>query len=164
MVGQRHGAPSSFRSANRSISYEGRANARPFSFPVPDRSNFIERVYRKWACFWLAAGWRTSISAPKIDYNSSKSFIEACLIAQRNPTATALFYPRGPVRCAPNGLVGACMLLAVNLQSATLDLPTLSLVAICIAGLLGLFLIIDWMQQRNVRALAWGPRSTRPAP
>jgi len=47
------------------------------------------------------------------------------------------------------------MLLAVNLQSATLDLPTLSLVAICIAGLLGLFLIIDWMQQRNVRALAW---------
>ena len=47
------------------------------------------------------------------------------------------------------------MLLAVNLQSATLDLPTLSLVAVCIAGLLGLFLIIDWMQQRNVRALAW---------
>ena len=47
------------------------------------------------------------------------------------------------------------MLQAVNLQSATLDLPTLSLVAICIAGLLGLFLIIDWMQQRNVRALAW---------
>jgi diguanylate cyclase (GGDEF)-like protein len=47
------------------------------------------------------------------------------------------------------------MQLAVNLQSATLDLPTLSLVAICIAGLLGVFLIIDWMQQRNVRALAW---------
>jgi len=47
------------------------------------------------------------------------------------------------------------MLLAVNLQSATFDLPTLSLVAICIAGLLGLFLIIDWMQQRNIRALAW---------
>ena len=55
----------------------------------------------------------------------------------------------------PDVLVGARMLLAVNLQSATLDLPTLSLVAICIAGLLGLFLIIDWMQQRNVRALAW---------
>ena len=55
----------------------------------------------------------------------------------------------------PDGLVGARMLQAVNLQSATLDLPTLSLVAICIAGLLGLFLIIDWMQQRNVRALAW---------
>jgi diguanylate cyclase (GGDEF)-like protein len=29
------------------------------------------------------------------------------------------------------------------------------LVAVCIAGLLGLFLIIDWLQQRNVRALAW---------
>jgi diguanylate cyclase (GGDEF)-like protein len=46
------------------------------------------------------------------------------------------------------------MLLAGGLQSS-LDLPTLSLVAVCIAGLLGLFLIIDWMQQRNVRALAW---------
>jgi diguanylate cyclase (GGDEF)-like protein len=46
------------------------------------------------------------------------------------------------------------MLLTVNLQSS-LDLPTLSLVAVCIAGLLGVFLIIDWLQQRNVRALAW---------
>jgi diguanylate cyclase (GGDEF)-like protein len=47
------------------------------------------------------------------------------------------------------------MLLAGTLQSGSLDLPTLSLVAVCIAGLLGVFLIIDWMQQRNVRALAW---------
>jgi GGDEF domain-containing protein len=47
------------------------------------------------------------------------------------------------------------MVLAINVQSSTLDLPTLSLVAVCIAGLLGVFLIIDWMQQRNVRALAW---------
>jgi diguanylate cyclase (GGDEF)-like protein len=47
------------------------------------------------------------------------------------------------------------MLAAGNLQSTSLDLPTLSLVAVCIAGLLGLFLIIDWLQQRNVRALAW---------
>ncbi|MGB8896095.1 MAG: hypothetical protein WCD13_17575 [Pseudolabrys sp.] len=47
------------------------------------------------------------------------------------------------------------MLLTNNPQSWTLDLPTLSLVAICIAGLLGLFLIIDWLQQRNIRALAW---------
>jgi len=47
------------------------------------------------------------------------------------------------------------MLLAGGLQSSSVDLPTLSLVAVCIAGLLGLFLIIDWMQQRNVRALAW---------
>jgi hypothetical protein len=50
---------------------------------------------------------------------------------------------------------GAHILLAGNLQSWTLDLPTLSLVAVCIAGLLGLFLIIDWLQQRNIRALAW---------
>ena len=57
---------------------------------------------------------------------------------------------------APDWLVRALYgLQAVNLQSATLDLPTLSLVAVCIAGLLGVFLIIDWMQQRNVRALAW---------
>jgi diguanylate cyclase (GGDEF)-like protein len=47
------------------------------------------------------------------------------------------------------------MLLAGSLQATSLDLPTLSLVAVCIAGLLGLFLIIDWLQQRNVRALAW---------
>ena len=47
------------------------------------------------------------------------------------------------------------MVLAVNVQTSNLDLPTLSLVAVCIAGLLGNFLIIDWMQQRNVRALAW---------
>ena len=47
------------------------------------------------------------------------------------------------------------MLLAGTLQGTYLDLPTLSLVAVGIAGLLGLFLIIDWMQQRNVRALAW---------
>jgi hypothetical protein len=47
------------------------------------------------------------------------------------------------------------MLLAGNPQSWTLDLPTLSLVAVCIAGLLGLLLIIDRLQQRNIRALAW---------
>ena len=47
------------------------------------------------------------------------------------------------------------MLLAGTLQSTSVDLPTLSLVAVCIAGLLGVFLIFDWMQQRNVRALAW---------
>jgi hypothetical protein len=53
------------------------------------------------------------------------------------------------------------MVLAINVQYSTLDLPTLSLVAVCIAGLLGVFLIIDWMQQRNVRALAWWGLSDR---
>lgn len=53
------------------------------------------------------------------------------------------------------------MLLAGNPQSWTLDLPTLSLVAVCIAGLLGLFLIIDWLQQRNIRALAWWGSANR---
>ncbi len=58
---------------------------------------------------------------------------------------------RAPIRRARVGFMD----LAVNVQTSNLDLPTLSLVAVCIAGLLGIFLIIDWMQQRNVRALAW---------
>ncbi|HTQ84037.1 MAG TPA: GGDEF domain-containing protein, partial [Pseudolabrys sp.] len=36
-----------------------------------------------------------------------------------------------------------------------LDVPTLSLVSICIAALLGLMLIFAWIQERNIRALAW---------
>ena len=46
------------------------------------------------------------------------------------------------------------MLQAVNLQSATLDLPTLSLVAI-LCGPARPVPDHRWMQQRNVRALAW---------
>ena len=41
------------------------------------------------------------------------------------------------------------------LKLASLDVPTLSFVAVCIAGFLGLFLIFAWLQQRNVAALAW---------
>jgi diguanylate cyclase (GGDEF)-like protein len=37
----------------------------------------------------------------------------------------------------------------------SLDVPTLSFAAVCIAGFLGLFLIFAWWQQRNVGALAW---------
>lgn len=36
-----------------------------------------------------------------------------------------------------------------------LDLPTLAFVSIALAGLLGLFLLICWMQERDVRPLAW---------
>ncbi|MFN3656441.1 MAG: diguanylate cyclase [Pseudolabrys sp.] len=36
-----------------------------------------------------------------------------------------------------------------------LDVPTLTFVAVCLAALLGLFLICVWMQQRDARALAW---------
>jgi hypothetical protein len=86
------------------------------------------------------------------DYNSRKSVIEACRIAQRIPTATTLCCR---LMRAPTGRRERFMVLAINVQYSTLDLPTLSLVAVCIAGLLGVFLIIDWMQQRNVRALAW---------
>ena len=37
----------------------------------------------------------------------------------------------------------------------SLDLPTLAFVAVCIAALLGVLLLVAWVQQRNVRALAW---------
>ena len=36
-----------------------------------------------------------------------------------------------------------------------LDVPTLFIVSTCIAGLLGLFLFFAWIQDRNIRALAW---------
>jgi diguanylate cyclase (GGDEF)-like protein len=47
------------------------------------------------------------------------------------------------------------MFSAVKPQLALLDIPTLAFVAVCIAALLGLLLIFAWLQQRNVRALAW---------
>jgi diguanylate cyclase (GGDEF)-like protein len=36
-----------------------------------------------------------------------------------------------------------------------LDSPTLFTLATCITGLLGVFLVVLWMQERHVRALAW---------
>ena len=42
-----------------------------------------------------------------------------------------------------------------GLQGASLDVPTLCFAAVCIAAMLGLFLIFAWLQQRSVRALAW---------
>jgi diguanylate cyclase (GGDEF)-like protein len=47
------------------------------------------------------------------------------------------------------------MPLAASLPSSVLDIPTLSFVAISLAALLGLFLILSWLQERDVRALAW---------
>jgi diguanylate cyclase (GGDEF)-like protein len=44
---------------------------------------------------------------------------------------------------------------AVGAKLSALDVPTLSFVAVCIAGFLGLFLTFAWLQQRNVGALAW---------
>ncbi|MDO8878312.1 MAG: GGDEF domain-containing protein, partial [Pseudolabrys sp.] len=40
-------------------------------------------------------------------------------------------------------------------QQGLLDVPTLVFVAVCIVGFLGLLLITTWLQQRDVRALAW---------
>jgi diguanylate cyclase (GGDEF)-like protein len=44
---------------------------------------------------------------------------------------------------------------ATGLKFVALDGPTLSFAAACLAGLLGSFLISAWLQQRNIRALAW---------
>jgi diguanylate cyclase (GGDEF)-like protein len=47
------------------------------------------------------------------------------------------------------------MIAATNLQQSSLDIPTLAVVAVCLAALLGIFLLFAWLQQRSVRALAW---------
>ncbi len=44
---------------------------------------------------------------------------------------------------------------AASFATVVLDIPTLSLVAVCISALLGLLLLLAWLQQRNVMALAW---------
>ena len=36
-----------------------------------------------------------------------------------------------------------------------LDIPTLFIASICVVALLGLFLFFAWIQERDVRALAW---------
>ncbi len=44
---------------------------------------------------------------------------------------------------------------AARPQLLQLDVQTVVFVAVCIAALLGILLIVAWVQQRNVRALAW---------
>lgn len=44
---------------------------------------------------------------------------------------------------------------AAEPMQSFLDVPTLTFVAVCLATLLGLFLIFAWAQQRDARALAW---------
>jgi diguanylate cyclase (GGDEF)-like protein len=46
-------------------------------------------------------------------------------------------------------------MFAGKLGTAALDIPTLFFVAVCLAALLGLFLIFAWVQERQTRALAW---------
>jgi diguanylate cyclase (GGDEF)-like protein len=49
------------------------------------------------------------------------------------------------------------MSATANFQSVVLDIPTLWLLAVCISVLLGTVLLISWLQQREIRALAlWG--------
>ena len=40
-------------------------------------------------------------------------------------------------------------------QAAALDFPTLIFASVCIASFLGIFLIINWVKQRDIAALAW---------
>lgn len=40
-------------------------------------------------------------------------------------------------------------------QAAALDFPTLIFASVCVAGFLGLFLILNWLTQRDIGALAW---------
>jgi len=47
------------------------------------------------------------------------------------------------------------MLAAAGLHPMMLDMSTLSFVAISLAAVLGLFLVFSWLQERDVRALAW---------
>jgi diguanylate cyclase (GGDEF)-like protein len=47
------------------------------------------------------------------------------------------------------------MLDVAHLNSAALDVQTLSFVAVCIAALLGMFLSFAWLQHRDTPALAW---------
>jgi diguanylate cyclase (GGDEF)-like protein len=47
------------------------------------------------------------------------------------------------------------MLGAATSHGSSLDIPTLLFVAVSLAALLGMFLILAWAQQREVRALAW---------
>ena len=46
-------------------------------------------------------------------------------------------------------------MLVAAAQPDFLDVPTLAFAAVCIAGFLGILLILTWLQQRDVGALAW---------
>lgn len=47
------------------------------------------------------------------------------------------------------------MPIAANIELSFLDGPTVAFVAVCIIALLGLLLVMAWLQQRDARALAW---------
>jgi diguanylate cyclase (GGDEF)-like protein len=47
------------------------------------------------------------------------------------------------------------MMLAAGQPLTSLDMPTLSFVSVVVVAVLGLLLVMTWLQQRKVRALAW---------
>ena len=47
------------------------------------------------------------------------------------------------------------MPIAASVELSFLDGPTVAFIAVCIVALLGLLLVMAWLQQRDARALAW---------
>jgi diguanylate cyclase (GGDEF)-like protein len=81
-------------------------------------------------------------------YNCRSTFIEARGAAQRFCSTGCLFYGH-------HRQISAGMISEAQYKLSFLDGPTLAFVTVCIVALLGLFLILAWLQQRDMRALAW---------
>jgi diguanylate cyclase (GGDEF)-like protein len=52
-------------------------------------------------------------------------------------------------------MLNATSLIATGSPPMSLDMPTLCFVSVIVVAVLGLLLVLTWLQQRNVRALAW---------
>ena len=52
-------------------------------------------------------------------------------------------------------MFAAELFVAESLSSSLLDLPTLLVVAVCACALIGLSLLVAWLQQRSIQSLAW---------
>ena len=97
-----------------------------------------------------AAAWR------RINSNFLNFYIEPRASAQAFWHGSGVIFPLRPdPRLMPGGLQWSVNVSRSNLQPSSLDVPTLAFVATCIAALLGVFLILAWLQQRDARALAW---------
>ena len=90
--------------------------------------------------------------------NLAKPFIEAGARAQRFAHALRVILPpraghmAKSVQSVP---LGVAMHGTADQGLLFLDGPTLAFVMVCIIALLGLFLVLAWLQQRDVGALAW---------
>src|SRR6185437_11749016 len=103
----------------------------------------------------VSSGPSAAPSAPEraaFDSNSRQCFVEADEAAKAFAHSSCLTCHRSPRprirRC------GGAM-IAGPTPALSLDVPTLAFVSIALAGLLGVFLVISWVQDRNVPSLAW---------